>query len=263
MPDGTLLYRVPLAGAGALCCGSRAVYCACGRDGAVLRLDRETLLPRSAFAAGPGICALMLRGRRLYALCGEGDGVMMLDAAGGHPLVFARAGLSPVQMAEDDAGALVIAGGEGGCVTRLCVRTLEMISQDVMPGPVYGAAAIGGRRYALCLSEALGSTLITMDACGMRHVLSLAGLPGALAHERGGMLLIAAQGGVYAVPPDGGQIARFCPVPGSVCGAGSRLILGDDCVLLLDAGTGRLWAISRGRAMLVCTDAADAALLDT
>lgn len=264
LPDGTLLRRAPLAGAGALCCGGGAVYCACGREGAVFRLDAGMLMPQALFAAGPGICGLMLRGRRLYALCGEGDGVLMLDAGSGSPLVFARAGLSPMQMTADDSGALVIAGGEGGCVARLCLDTLKMLSLDPMPGPVYGASALGGRRYALCLSEALESLLVAVEPGGTRRVLPLAGMPGALTYDPGRQALLAAvQGGVYAAAPDGSCVSGFCPLPGCACGGGSRLICGGGETLLLDASAERLWALSPGRRYLICGDAIDAALLDT
>lgn len=264
LPDGKLLRRAPLAGAGALCCGGGRVFCACGRKGAVLALDDNALEPQALYAAGPGICALRMRGERLYALCGEGDGVLSLDTQNGCPQFFARAGLSPLQMAEDEGGALVVAGGEGSCVTRLDGETLETLSLDAMPGPVYGAAASGGYRYALCLTETLDSLLVAAAEGGARRVLRLPGLPGALAFDRAaGVLLAAVQGGVYAVKPDGGRLCGFCPVPGCVCGAGSRLMCFGGRAFLIDAATERLWMISGGRASLVCGDAADAAPLDT
>ena len=78
LPSGALQKCVPLAGAGALCCGGGQVFCACA--GAVVRLDAGTLTPRALFAGGPGVCGLMHAARRLYALCGEGDGVLMVGA---------------------------------------------------------------------------------------------------------------------------------------------------------------------------------------
>lgn len=263
LPDGLLLRHIPIAGAGALACGGGAVYCSCGREGAVLRLDERTLEPQTSFFAGPGICGLMRRGRRLYALCGEGDGVLMLDAHSGNPLIFARAGLSPMQLTADDGGVMLIAGGEDNRVIRLCPDTLNVLSLDPMPGPVYGAAGCGGRRYALCLSEELDALLVTAEEDGTRRILPLAGLPGALAYDRASdMLLAAVRGGVYAIASDGGNTAGFYPVPGYVGGGGSRLICCGGYTLLLDAATERLWMLFSGRRCLLCGEAVDAALFE-
>lgn len=264
--DGLLLRRVPLAGAGALCCGGGAVYCACGQSGVICRLDLEMLVPQKVFCAGPGICALAYRVGRLYALCGEADGIMMLDAVSGAPLVFSRAGLAPMQMAMDETGgALVVAGGEGSCIARFCPDTLEQISLDRMPGPVYGAAVCGGMRSALCLSESLDTLLVTVNEAGKRCTLRFPGIPGTLAcHQGGKMILAAVQGGIYAVSSCGRQAAGFCPIPGCLCGGGSRILCVDDrTFLLVDAASESLWSVSRGRSRLICTDAVDAALLDT
>ena len=264
LPQGTLAACVPLAGSGALCCGPGAVFCACGREGTVFRLDAETLTPRALFAGGPGICGMALRDGRLYTLCGEGDGVLMLDGGDGSPLVFARAGLSPVQMTAADDGALVIAGGEGSDITRLCPRTLRVLSRERMPWPVVGAAACGAWQYALCINDALAAELIAVGGNGERRMLRFSGMPGALAADAcGARLLAAAEGGVYIVNPDGLFSTGFLPLPGYAGGMGSRLQPCASCLLLLDAARGLLWALTPGGRKLLCADAADAALLDT
>lgn len=264
MPQGILERSVPLAGSGALCCCGGTVYCACGREGTVFRLDAKTLMPAALFAGGPGICGMACDGKRLYTLCGEGDGVLMLNGEDGSPLVFSRAGLSPVQMTSADDGTLVIAGGEGSDVTRLCPHTLHVISRECMPWPVAGAAMHGGRQYALCMNDTLDAVLIAAGRKGGRRSLRLSGLPGALAYDdRKGLLLAAVQSGLYAVAPDGLRIAGFSPLPGCSGGAGSRLICCDGYVLFLDASLGLLWALAPGRRLLVCADAVDAAPLCT
>jgi len=261
MPQGTLKQSVQLAGSGALCSGPGAVFCACGRDGTVFRLDARTLTPRALFAGGPGICGMAYAAGRLYTLCGEGDGVLMIDGETGSPLVFARAGLSPVGIAAADDGALVIVGGEGSDITRLCPDTLHRLSRESMPWPVVGAAAHAGRQYALCMSDTLDAVLI---AAGSRRMRRFSGMPGALAYDAGsGCLLAAVQGGLYAVDPASMHPAGFLPLPGCMGGMGSRVICCGGCVLFLDASSGMLWALQPGRRLLICRDAADAALLDT
>lgn len=263
LPSGALQKCVPLAGAGALCCGGGQVFCACA--GAVVRLDAGMLTPRALFAGGPGVCGLMHAARRLYALCGEGDGVLMFDSDSGMPMIFARAGAAPIQMSggEDDE-SLVIAGGEGSCVTRLCPHTLSTLSCDEMPGPVLSAASFCGRRYALCLDEALHALLITVHPGGTRDALAFAGMPGAIAYDKeAGVLLAAVQGGLYAVSSDGRRVLGEESLPGCVCGMGSRLLRCGKYLLLLDAGTQRLMARIGGRWKMICGDAVDAAPLDT
>ena len=264
LPDGALKHSVPFAGAGALCCGRGHVYCASTRSGAVLRLDADTLMPQALFAGGPGVCGLLLHGRRLYALCGEGDGVLMMHSGDGSPMVFAHTGLSPVQMAmEEGGGVLVVAGGEGSVLERLCAHTLNTLSSEGMPGPVLSAAAHAGRQYALCLNDRLCALVITVERDGSRNVLELPGMPGALAYDRGADALLAAvQGGIYTLSPDGRRVLGMDSLPGVVCGMGSRLLCRESDMLLLDAARQRLWVRVSGQWLPVCGDAADAALLD-
>ena len=80
VPEGRLVNSAPLAGSGALCCGNGRVYCACGRSGTVFALDADTLTPRMMFAGGPGVCSMAYACGRVYTLCGEGDGVLMVGA---------------------------------------------------------------------------------------------------------------------------------------------------------------------------------------
>ena len=264
VPEGRLVNSAPLAGSGALCCGNGRVYCACGRGGTVFALDADTLTPRMMFAGGPGVCSMAYACGRVYTLCGEGDGVLMLDGETGSPLVFVRAGLSPAGVSLADDGSLIVAGGEGSDVTCLCPHTLHTSSRNSMPWPVVSAVSRSGCRFALCMNDALLAELIVAGRDGSRQSLLLPGMPGALAYdEKNERVLAAVCGGIYAIWPQGLRIAGFSPLPGSAGGVGSRLILGGGHVFFLDAACGVLWALLPGKSLLVCRDAADAALLDT
>lgn len=258
LPDGALLRRMRLKGSGALCCARNMVYCACGTDGRIVGLDAGTLDIKAAFAGGPGICGMCVLGDRLYALCGEGDGVLMLDAKDGSPLVFARAGQAPMQLkGDEERRVLAVAGGGDGRVTLLCAESMHSLGSEEMPGPVYSVVLLHGRIHALCLSETLDALLVTIRPEGGRHTLMLHGLPGVLAAQ-GDALLAAVQGGIYRISADGKRILAFIPAGGYgrwMAAAGNQL-------LCLDAAGERLWAIGGGRRLLICGDAADAALVD-
>lgn len=258
LPDGALQRRIQLQGAGALCCAGDAAYCACGREGRIVGLDAGTLALKNAFAGGPGICGMHVLGDRLYALCGEGDGVLMLDRQSGNPLVFARAGQSPMQLnADAERRVLAVAGGGDGRVTLLCAGTMRCLGCEEMPGPVYSVLLLHGRMHALCLSETLDALLVTLQPEGGRHTLMLHGLPGVLAAQEDA-LLAAVQGGIYRISVDGRRVLAFVPAGGYgrwMAAAGNQL-------LYLDAAGEKLWAISGRRRLLLCGEAADAAIVD-
>ena len=125
--SGEVRRQAALDGAGVLCAGHGQLLCACENGREIFRLDRGTLMPQAVYPGGPGLCDLCMSrdGTHLYALCGDADSVMMLDARGGQPLMVNRAGCAPRQMvlAED---VLAVAGGESGCVHLLS-------SQDSTP----------------------------------------------------------------------------------------------------------------------------------
>ena len=181
VPELTPIGCVPLEGAGALCGAGGTVYCACEPGGAIWRLSGGSLVPTALFAGGPGVCDLALSpdGERLYALCADADSVLMLDARSGAPQVLARAGLNPCRMALDARGeVLAVAGGAMGAAVLLCARTLQAQACLQMPGPVCAVAQAGRCLHALCLSEALGSTLVTASGGAIRAQLTLAGIDG-------------------------------------------------------------------------------------
>lgn len=76
-----------------------------------------------------------------------------------------------------------------------------------MPGMVYDVRLRNGSIYALCLNEAMTSTLVTVPPCRIRQMLRLEGMPGALAMCRE-TLLCATEGFLHAVSMDGTRVLR-------------------------------------------------------
>lgn len=175
--DGKRLCAAPLGGAVALCVGKEFLYCA-DANGVIWRFDVKTLMPRGICGAGPGICAMCLSEdeRRLYALLGEADCVLMADARSGQPLAVNRCGCNPQSLAL--AGNLLYAaGGESGCIHLYDAHTLEGCGKIPMPGPVYSASLCTEGFYALCLTEQL-STILIAGRRKNRISVHLDGMPG-------------------------------------------------------------------------------------
>ena len=68
-PQGRVMLRAPLEGAGALCVNENSLFCA-DQSGTIWQFDRATMMPRTLGSGGPGICSMCLSpcGTRLYAL---------------------------------------------------------------------------------------------------------------------------------------------------------------------------------------------------
>lgn len=257
LPQLCPLQRVCLEGAGPLAAGGDALYCACNPGGAIWRLSPDTLMPQALFSGGPGVCALALSadGRRLHALCGEGDSVLMLDAAGGQPLMLARAGVNPQGFCLC-GDTLAVAGGESAALLLLEEETLALRAQIPMPGPVMAAALSHCGAYALCLSEKLASIFVSSDQSGSRK-MEIAGLPGALA---------AAQGGVYAATDGRLYTCREggigVPLQRNAPGRAGRIVCIGGRLFLCDAYGGGLLSLSGGGCWKrICMHALDVAEL--
>lgn len=256
--SGGIRRQAALEDAGALCAGREHLLCACGCGREIFRLDRRTLMPQAVYPGGPGVCDLCLSqdGTRLYALCGDADSVMMLDARSGQMLIVCRVGCAPRRMALE-GGTLAVAGGESGFVHLLSARTLEAEGRVSMPGPVYSAAIGRGRVYALCLTQTLDSLLVTALPGGGRRTLALRGMPGCLL-LREEALLAATQRRLYAVSADGGRILWQGAAPGR-----AHRLLGEAGRLLACEQLGeRLFACERpgGRWHALHTGVRDAAI---
>lgn len=254
LEDGCEKQRVLLERAGALCIAGDSVYCACGD--VIWRLDKRKLTPTGLFGGGPGICSMKasLDGERLFALCSEGDSVLMLNAEDGKPILFNRAGVNPREMVMDGE-ALAIAGGESGLALILCSRSLRMMGAFSMPGPVYSVALQAGTLYALCLTAELSSVLVTQRRGGMRSMLALAGMPGSLM-LRGNCLLAATDHALHTVSLDGKQMI------GSICIPGRPVWMADagEEMLFVDGYSEKLFVSSRNGVRLLIHQASFAAL---
>ena len=110
--SGAQIQCAPLPGSGVLCVSGKALFCASGEDRVIWKLDSEALMPQAVFPAGPGVCDLCVSrdGKRLYALLGEADSVLMCDAGTGAALVVCRCGVNPRHMALS-GDVLAVAGG--------------------------------------------------------------------------------------------------------------------------------------------------------
>jgi len=256
LEDGHEALRMPFERADALCASESGVFCAC--RGVIWRLDRRTLAPSGLFGGGPGVSSLLLSqdGKRLYALCGEADSVLMLDAQTGEALLLNRSGVNPREMTLD-GDVLAVAGGESGLLILLCAQTLRVLNALAMPGPVYSLALGNGKIHALCLSAALTSLLVTQGPSGDCCVLELAGMPGRLLLGQN-RLLAATEGALYAISPDGKRIMGKACIPGRavwLAGAGKE-------TLMLDGYTDSLYIVKPNGLKLICANTASASLDD-
>ena len=215
-PEREPLQQIRLEGAGALCARKECVFCASDWGNTVWRLDAQTLVPTGLFAGGPDMRRLLLSadGARLLILCAEADSVLLLDAASGAPLVLTRAGVNPQNMALDESGeVLAVAAGESGEVLLLSARSLALLRRLPMPGSVLDVLLHAGAVHALCLNEALNSTLVTVPRVGARQMLTLTGMPERMARENG-CLVCATEGFLHAVSMDGTRLIGTRQVPG-------------------------------------------------
>mgnify|MGYP000954694195 CR=1 FL=1 len=151
-PGRGVLEHIRLEGAGTLCACGEHVFCASNWGDMVWRLDAQKLVPTGLFAGGPGMKRILPSpdGTRLLLLCAEADSVLLLDAGCGLPLVLARAGLNPQNIALDETGdVLAVAAGESGEVLLMSARSLTLLRRLSMPGMVFDVTLCGGCACAL------------------------------------------------------------------------------------------------------------------
>lgn len=236
--------QIRLEGAGALCVSHGTVFCASDWGNTVWRLDAERLVPTGLFAGGPGIKRILPSpdGTRLLLLCAEADSVLLLDAGCGLPLVLARAGLNPQNIALDETGdVLAVAAGESGEVLLMSARSLTMLRRLPMPGMVFDVMLCDGVVHALCLNDALDATLVTVPQIGARQILSLPGMPGRVMAD-GGRLLCATEGFLHMVSRDGMRLLHTEHAPGR--SGGCQRYAG--AMLLCDTLSERIFARNSG-----------------
>lgn len=242
-----------LDGAGTLCASAGQIFCACGS--VIWRLDSSMLVPTALFAGGPGISRMHVFEDSLIALCADADSVLLMDAASGAPLVVNRVGLCPRDMALDEtAGVLAVAGGETGEAVLLSARSLHVLERLPMPGMVYGVALKAGTVHALCLNDALDTTLVTVLPGGVRQTLALTGMPGMIKRRKEN-ILCATEGHLYTISQDGMRILSFR----EAAGRPSRIIQVGGEQLILDPLAEAVYALSLpgGCWRLMCSGAKD------
>ncbi len=260
LPGASPLRRIRLEGSGALCAQGEELFCACDWGDMIWRMDARLLVPTALFAGGPGMCDMAISpdGARLYALCADADSLLAVSARSGAPLMVNRVGVNPRALALDEDGeVLAVAGGECASAVLLCARTLRVLREMPMPGIVYSVALRGGCVYALCLNEALGSTLTTVLPGGARQTLRLPGMPGLVQGGAGG-LIAATHEHLFCVSPDGTRVLR----ERDAAGRAGRYIEREDGALLQDSLGEALFLRTRGgRWRRVAERARDAAVL--
>ena len=247
--DAIVLGSAPLDGAGALCAGKEAIFCA-DASGTIWRLNQKTMMPESVFFGGPGICDLCLSAdeNKLYALLADADSVVMLDSHSGRPLLLNRCGCNPSGLLSG-RDVLAAAGGESGCVHLYDADTLICTKEISMPGPVQAIAFDDRTLYALCLTAQLDTLLVKVSEVE-RKMLRLDGMPGSLCvHE--GWLYAATQGLLYVFDGKTLCLQRRSRVPGRP----SRMIAGYNKIIMHDPLSGNLCALhANGRWQILAAD---------
>ncbi|MEG0767381.1 MAG: beta-propeller fold lactonase family protein [Clostridia bacterium] len=183
-----------LAQPSSLCGRDGWIYCACMADACIWRLRGDNLQPVQCYAAGKGIEHICLSrdGRRLYALLGEADSLLMLDVDAGYPLMSTPVGVHPRDMRLDHSGRwLAVAGGASGSILMLEADTLRVRAEYAVDGIACGV--LFGREEMLALCASGDYELHTVIGGirphqGLWHErFTLPGLPGAFAMSAQGL----------------------------------------------------------------------------
>lgn len=205
----------------------------------IWKFHPETLTAMGAFSGGPGISQLMLSRdeKRLYALCSEADSLLMFHAQSGIPLMLARVGVNPCALALDERGeTIAVAGGASGEVLLLCAKTLALVGRLDTCGVVFSVAVAQGGIFALSLTETMDSVLTSFLPNGMKKVLSLCGMPGALCVFNG-CIAAATHLGLFMIAQDGSRILGQLSVPGRA----GRLMTVQEGMLMTDVWSDSLF----------------------
>lgn len=251
-PQGRVVLRAPLEGAGALCVNEHSLFCA-DQSGTIWQFDRATMMPRTLGSGGPGICSMCLSpcGTRLYALLGDADSLLMSDAQNGRPLVVNRCGCNP-RMMRYGKGKLIAAGGESGCMHVYHAQTLEELEVIPMPGPVYSVILCDDILYALCLTAQL-NTLLAVRKDGRLHTIALPGMPGCLSAAADG-IYAAVQGKMYVFSKGADCLISMRDAPGRA----SKLFVLPGQIVLYDPLSECVYAaVSGGRWRCICSAVRD------
>jgi len=212
-----------IPGAGALCAWRGAVLCADGAENCVRVLDAGTLETLRRIPAGPGIRTLLpgMDGASLYALAGDADSLLKLDATDGTLQLLARVGVQPRDLAMDASGRmLAVAGGASCCVHILRGDTLAAIATIDVDGIAVGVCFGPGTLWVLCAAgqEEMSSCLMRVRTGNWRieRVLRMEGMPGGLIGLPDEGALIGLLDGVLYVGKHGKRAAWRIPLEGAL-----------------------------------------------
>ena len=259
LPDASWGLSAPMDRVSALCAQGGRIFCA-GRN-AICSVDACSLLPRQIFAAAPDVRALLLSpdGLRLYALCSGADSVLMLSAVTGEAQILCRAGVCPPSMALSEEGDLLfVAGGKRSGVLIYCARTLHLLQEIRMPGPVCALAVCGGILAALCMTDTLDTLLVCTDCRGEKRIQrKLCGFPGALAMQES-TLLASVQERLYAVSVPELRVLCSLAAPGRA----SSLSTDGGTLMYLNQLDETLYLFRGGRFLALSGDVSDFAPLE-
>jgi len=232
--------HIHLPGAGALCACGGGLFVSSGCGDMIWRLDRN-LMPAALFAGGPGMRQLMLSGdgERLFALCTDGNSILVLDSKSGAPLLLAGAGNRPHAMALRGNALAVAGGGEG--LLLFDAGSLSMIARLRTPWPAVSAALTERYACALCRDDMLNSILLCYERGIERGRLRLPGAPGTL-FDLCGMLIVCTRGRLCVVSAERMQLMNMRRAPG----LGARICFTDDGLLLADELSETVYALAGG-----------------
>ena len=176
--------RTQLQGARAIGYHAGMLLCASGWGDTLWQLDARTLAPAQVLPLGPGACRLIgVPGTEcIYALCEDADSVMTFSLRRGQPVMLARTGVQPRDMALDARGRrLIVAGGAAGEAQIFAAPSLQLLTRVQTPGLCAGVAWAGGRIYTFSMTEQATGLLCMHDAHGrIRQSIETPALPGGL-----------------------------------------------------------------------------------
>lgn len=220
--------RAQVQGARAIAYHAGTILCASGWGDTLWRLDARTLAPLHVLPLGPGVCRIIgaKEPELIYVLCEDADSVMTFSLASGQPLMLARTGVQPRDMALDAGGERLLIAGGAACEAQVfSAPSLQLITRVETPGLCAGAAWMQERLWTLSMTEQAMGMLCVHGAQGrVRGSIPIPALPGGLYADEnsmwtmywGGAAQLDAQGGVERSLRLDGLTERAAAVPGGV-----------------------------------------------
>lgn len=190
--------------------GVSLLACAPGRMAAADASARLLWDGRRVMNIDSGAEKLLWWRQNLLVLSGETDCVTLVDGQSGQPVTLAPAGVYPQDMCLLPPGDIAaVCGGADGTIRLLALPSLRELRSLRVPGVASRIAWAGGALYVLCAVEdgALRCLMCRVALPSGRYepVMTLDGLPGAIAPDDRGGLWIGAGECLHHLPPKGGK----------------------------------------------------------